>query len=205
MRSIRTLGTVMLATAAAVAMAVTTLAAPADASGHAGASSSGAGEPGVNQLGMSPAMFSPAAIIRSNEQTAFNYFVNKGMTKIRAAGIIGNLDQESGMDPTIHQIGGGPGRGIAQWSVGGRWDTYASDNVQWYANKEGKSATSLGLQLDFIWYELHTFSYYGFSQLHQATTIDQAVIAFQNGYEGCGTCNTAARESYAHDAYNRYA
>jgi hypothetical protein len=156
---------------------------------------------------MSPATVSPATINRTNEQTAFNYFVNRGMTKIRAAGVIGNLDQESGMDPTIQQYGGGPGRGIAQWSVGGRWDTYSQDNVVWYAaNKDGGlSRWSLQAQLDFIWYELHTFSYYGFAQLHDATTIDQAVIAFQNGYEGCGDCNTAARESYAHDAYNRYA
>jgi len=202
MRSIRTL----LTTAAALAMVVTTLAAPAGASSTA-ASSPAAPKAGVNQLGMSPATVSPATINRTNEQTAFNYFVNRGMTKIRAAGIIGNLDQESGMDPTIEQYGGGPGRGIAQWSVGGRWDTYAQDNVVWYAqNREtGLTRWSLQTQLDFIWYELHNFSYYGFSELHQATTIDQAVIAFQNGYEGCGTCNTAARESYAHDAYNRYA
>lgn len=183
-----------IALTAATTLALTVAAAPASAA------------TGGNRIGMSPnSSLATASIILSNEQTAFNYFVNKGMTKIRAAGIIGNLDQESGMDPTIHQIGGGPGRGIAQWSVGGRWDTYASDNVVWYANKEGKSATSLGLQLDFIWYELHNFSYYGFAQLHDATTIDQAVIAFQNGYEGCGTCDTAARESYAHAAYNRYA
>lgn len=194
MRSLRTLATAALAAAAAVAVTAS-LATPAGAA------------PTMNAAGMSPAVVSVAAIIRTNEQTAFNYFVNKGMTKIRAAGIIGNLDQESGMDPTIEQYGGGPGRGIAQWSVGGRWDTYSQDNVVWYAaNKDGgKSRWSLTAQLDFIWYELHTFSYYGFAQLHDATTIDQAVIAFQNGYEGCGTCDTAARESYAHDAYNRYA
>lgn len=146
-----------------------------------------------------------ASIVRSNEKAAFDYFVNHGMTKVRAAGIIGNLDQESGVDPTIHQIGGGPGRGIAQWSVGGRWDTYANDNVVAFAKKEGKSATSLSAQLDFVWYELHTYSYYGFAQLHAATTINAAVIAFQDHYEGCGQCNTTARENYAHDAYNRYA
>jgi hypothetical protein len=194
MRPFRSLLAAALTAAAAVAVTAS-LASPANAA------------PTMNAAGMSPAVVSPAAIIRSNEQTAFNYFVNKGMTKIRAAGIIGNLDQESGMDPTIAQYGGGPGRGIAQWSVGGRWDTYSQDNVVWYAaNKDGGlSRWSLKAQLDFIWYELHTFSYYGFSDLHDATTIDQAVIAFQNGYEGCGQCNTAARESYAHDAYNRYA
>src|SRR6185312_11660983 len=116
-----------------------------------------AAAPTMNAAGMSPSVLTVASIIRSNEQTAFNYFVNKGMTKIRAAGIIGNLDQESGMDPTIKQYGGGPGRGIAQWSVGGRWDTYSQDNVVWYAaNKDGGlSRWSLQAQLDFIWYELH--------------------------------------------------
>lgn len=47
---------------------------------------------------------------------------------------MGNLDQESGMSPTIKQPGG-PGRGIAQWSVGGRWDTYNGDNEVHYTNK----------------------------------------------------------------------
>ena len=55
-----------------------------------------------------------------NDQAAFDYFLGKGLTNYQAAGIVGNLDQESGVDPTAVQSGG-PGRGIAQWSVGGRW------------------------------------------------------------------------------------
>src|SRR6185312_4315016 len=69
----------------------------------------------------------------ANDKTAFEFFVNKGLTKTQAAGIVGNLDQESGMDPTIFQYDGGPGRGIAQWSAGGRWDTTPHANVVWYA------------------------------------------------------------------------
>ncbi|HTZ44791.1 MAG TPA: phage tail tip lysozyme [Jatrophihabitans sp.] len=183
-------GLVAVVTGAAVALTVA--ATPASAAAQ------------MNKAGMSPAAVSPASVDLSNERAAWNYLTGHGMTDIRAAGVIGNLDQESGMDPTIAQYGGGPGRGIAQWSVGGRWDTYSQDNVVWKANQEGKSRWNLTLQLDFIWYELHNFSYYGFSQLHNANTIDDAVIAFQNGYEGCGTCNTAARESFAHAAYNRY-
>ena len=64
-----------------------------------------------------------------NEKPAFDYFRLKGLTDIQSAGIVGNLDAESGLDPTIHQIGGGPGRGIAQWSAGARWDTTPGDNV----------------------------------------------------------------------------
>ncbi len=143
-----------------------------------------------------------AGIIRANEEAAFNYFVGKGLTTVQAAGVIGNLDQESLMDPTIHQIGGGPGRGLAQWSTGGRWDTYPGDNVVEFAN--GADPYGLQVQLDFIWYELTQFSYYGLPQLRAATTIDAAVIAFQDKYEGCGTCHTDRRIAYANEAYNLY-
>jgi len=71
--------------------------------------------------------------LSANEQTAFTFFVNKGLTNIQSAGVIGNLMQESSMDPGAVEFGGGPGRGIAQWSVGGRWDTSAGDNATSFA------------------------------------------------------------------------
>lgn len=162
---------------------------------------------GANGIGMSPSTVSAVAnIVRANEKTAFDYFVARGLTKRQAAGIVGNLDQESGMDPTIKQYGGGPGRGIAQWSVGGRWDTYSGDNEVHYTNVVlGVSRYNLTGQLKFVWHELTTFSYYGLAQVKASTTINGAVVAFQDHYEGCGTCNTAAREKYAADAYARYA
>ena len=64
---------------------------------------------------------SEAVTENTNDKIAFDFFLAKGLTPVQSAGIIGNLDQESGMDPTIWQYGGGPGRGIAQWSAGGRW------------------------------------------------------------------------------------
>src|SRR5690348_14320426 len=90
----------------------------------------------------------------ANDQAAYNFFVGKGLTSFQAAGIVGNLDQESGVDPASVQYGGGPGRGIAQWSVGGRWDSSYHDNVLWYAGQQGQASGSLNLQLEFIWYEL---------------------------------------------------
>src|SRR5436305_675959 len=102
---------------------------------------------------------SAAATAFANDKTAYDYFAGKGLTNFQAAGIVGNLDQESGVDPGAVQPGG-PGRGIAQWSVGGRWDTDSSDNATAYASQHGQSVWSLQLQLDFIWYELTTFSGY---------------------------------------------
>jgi hypothetical protein len=132
------------------------------------------------------------ASLVSNPTSAFNYFVHQGLTKIQAAGIVGNLMQESGVSPTIEQYGGGPGRGIAQWSAGGRWDSTPSDNVASYASENGESRWTLNTQLGFIWYELTDVGY-GFDSLQAATTIDAAVLAFQDDYEVCGACAESQR------------
>jgi MYXO-CTERM domain-containing protein len=141
------------------------------------------------------------AVTFPNDQAAFDYFLGKGLTNFQAAGIVGNLDQESGVDPTAVQSGG-PGRGIAQWSVGGRWDTDANDNATWYAGQQGQSVDSLQLQLDFIWYELTTFSAYGLASLEASTDVTGATTAFQNDFEGCGMCDAAQRIAYAQNVLN---
>jgi hypothetical protein len=184
--------------AGALTLAGTT--APAQASPQTSAAAASAASHG----GMSPNN-SPIApsVITQNEQAAFNYFVAKGLTAQQSAGVIGNLDQESGMDPTIWQYGGGPGRGIAQWSAGGRWDTDPGDNVAAFAN--GGNVYDLTLQLDFIWFELTSFPGYGLGDLQAAGTIDDAVIAFQDKYEICGACNSTNRINFAYAAYNAYA
>lgn len=165
----------------------------------AGCAAGGGGSTGGETLGTSDEASS------ANDHTAFDFFVAKGLTDVQAAGIVGNLDQESSMSPTVHQYGGGPGRGIAQWSAGGRWDSDYHDNVVWYAGTQGESATSLQLQLQFIWYELETFHNYGLASLRAAGSITSAVVAFQDDFEGCGTCDESNRISYAQAAYNAFA
>jgi hypothetical protein len=136
------------------------------------------------------------AALSSAEHSAYNYFVAKGLTKFQAAGIVGNLMQESNVIPTAVEYGGGPGRGIAQWSVGGRWDHSANDNVTLYANQHGVSRWALNTQLDFIWYEL-THIGYGYSQLKATTNVTSATTVFQDRYEICGTCDSSKRITYA--------
>lgn len=162
--------------------------------------------PGVNTHGMSPnATMAPLAASTANQRAAFNYFVGKGLTKIQAAAIVGNLMQESGVDPTAVQYPSGPGRGIAQWSVGGRWNADYHDNMTWYASAYGLSRWSLSAQLAFTWYELRTFSYYGLGSLRSANNLTSAVTAFERHFEGCGDCRTSTRIAYARQVYNRYA
>jgi hypothetical protein len=137
------------------------------------------------------------AALSSSEQTAFNYFVGKGLTQVQSAGIVGNLIQESNVIASAVEFGGGPGRGIAQWSVGGRWDTSSGDNVTAYSNQQGVSRWTLSTQLDFIWFELSNFSGYGLASLKAATTVSAATNAFMAKFEICGTCNASGRVSYA--------
>ena len=144
------------------------------------------------------------AALSSSEQSAFNFFVSKGLTQIQSAGVIGNLMQESSVNPAAVQYGGGAGRGIAQWSVGGRWDTDRNDNVAAYASARGLSRWALGAQLDFTWYELETFSGYGLAELRAASTVSAATIAFQDRFEGCGQCDQSQRIRYAEEALSAY-
>ena len=142
--------------------------------------------------------------LSSNEHAAFDYFVARGLTKKQSAGIVGNLIQESTVRPNAVEYGGGPGRGIAQWSVGGRWNASHDDNVAWYAALHGESRWTLHTQLAFTWYELHTVGGYGLSALRKATTVKAATIAFERDFEKCGECDESKRYEYAKQVYHAY-
>jgi len=138
----------------------------------------------------------------ANDKAAFDFFIAKGLTNFQAAGIVGNLDQESGVNPNSVQSGG-PGRGIAQWSVGGRWDTSANDNATSYAASQGEARNSLNLQLEFIWYELSNFNY-GLAGLRATTNVTDATVEFMTKFEICGNCVQTQRVSYAQAVLNAY-
>jgi hypothetical protein len=142
------------------------------------------------------------AALGNNPQTAFNYFVAKGLTQAQAAGIVGNLMQESSVMPTAVQPGG-PGRGIAQWSVGGRFNT-GPKSLTAFAASRGASKWALTTQLDFVWYELATVGGYGFTELRATTTVSGAVTVFQNKYEICGQCEQGKRLTYANEVLSKY-
>src|SRR5579859_3127536 len=151
----------------------------------------------------------PVSDLFPNDKTAYDYFVGKGLTNFQSAAVVGNLDQESGVNPTISQNGGGPGRGIAQWSTGGRWDTTQGDNLVAFANMQGMPTSSLQVQLDFIWYELGMFTSYGLAPLRASTTIENATQVFEDQFEGCvyanfPVCNLPQRITYAKGVFAAY-
>jgi hypothetical protein len=153
---------------------------------------SGAGDVGTSEAELS-----------SPKKSAYNFFIGKGLKDYQAAAIIGNLMQESSVDPTAVEYGGGPGRGIAQWSVGGRWDHSSGDNLVAFAAKHGLSRWSLQAQLEFIWYELTTFGY-GFGALKNSSNVVEATIIFQDDFEICGTCVQSTRIAYAEQVLSEY-
>ncbi len=111
--------------------------------------------------------------------------------------------QESSVRPTAVEYSGGPGRGIAQWSVGGRWDTDPS-NVTTFAAARGANRWSRSTQLDFIWHEFTVVGGFGLSEMRATTTLSQAVIVFQNRYERCGSCAQGKRLEYAQQALTQF-
>ena len=95
---------------------------------------------GLSDLNYTP--YKPVNIT-GQAKKAYNYYLNRGVKANVAAGIVGNLYKESGLNPTA--IGDkGTAYGVAQW----RGDRLS--NLKKYASSKGKSHADLTTQLDFI-------------------------------------------------------
>lgn len=110
-----------------------------------------------------------------NAEYAYSWLVNHGLTRAGAAGVVGNLMAESGLDP--HAVGdGGTSFGIAQWHEG-RGDAMK----QFVAAHGGKN--DLDTQLGFLFHELK--SGYGGLLDHLSSThnVGEAAAAWMKQYE----------------------
>lgn len=87
------------------------------------------------------------ARLTGDEATVAAYLLDKGLDPVHVAAIMGNMEAESGIDPTAKEVGGG-GRGLCQWT-GGRFSQLCA-----YAASRSKDWTDIHLQLDFLWAEL---------------------------------------------------
>ncbi|MDB5184884.1 MAG: murein hydrolase [Candidatus Saccharibacteria bacterium] len=136
-----------------------------------------------------------------NIQKAYNYLVGRGLTPEQASGVVGNLMQESGVNPASNQNGGGAGRGIAQWSVDGRWK-----GVLALAKSEGKDPTDLSVQLDFLWSEMSPGGSRGgvLAALKATSDVISATTVFEQQYESAGTPNMPNRINYAQSILTKY-
>jgi hypothetical protein len=122
-----------------------------------------------------------------NVKVAFTFFVANGFTPQEAAGIVGNLQEEStnDLDPTI--ANGSGNYGIAQWG-----EPRLSAMRLWVSGKEGGDPASLGGQtgkigqLNYIIQELNT-SYNNVDKaVKSENTIDAVVHEWNYYYEASG-------------------
>lgn len=108
---------------------------------------------------------------------AVQYFISKGWTPAQAAGIVGNLQAESGADLKTNAVGdGGQAYGIAQWHP---------DRQAKFKRAFGKDIRQAGFkeQLAFVQWELENSEANAAAQLKKAKTPQQAAAAFDQYYE----------------------
>jgi hypothetical protein len=127
-----------------------------------------------------------------NGSKIWNFLAGKGMSSSAIAGVMGNLQQESGLNPNA------PGGGLAQW-IGGR-----QTQLKKYAKAHGLSSNSIDAQLGFMWKEMSSGNYGNMSSMNNMTS-QQAAKYFEQHYEKAGIPALSKRESYAQGFYNKYA
>jgi hypothetical protein len=132
-----------------------------------------------------------------NVQQSYNYFLGKGLNPTQSAAIVGNLMEESNVDPNSVQGGGGAGRGIAQWSVNGRWQ-----GVLALAQLQNLPVTTLSVQLDFMWQELNSDYSGALNALRLSNNLAGAVTVFEQYYEAAGSPNMSVRIADAQQVLN---
>lgn len=117
----------------------------------------------------------------ANANTALSYFKSKGYSEQQAAGIVGNLQAESGLQINPAAIGdGGKAWGIAQWHPDRRGIWEKATGKKWQSDG---SSPNFKEQLDFIIYELQRTESRANKRLQATKTAEDAASVFDQYYE----------------------
>lgn len=122
---------------------------------------------------------SAGEITGSGSKKIWNFFKDKGLKDHQIAGIMGNLQQESGLDPTNENAETGA-YGIAQWAFDRKKE------LQNYAKSKGTKASDLDTQLDFLWKELKGSENSAYKHLLGTKNVGDATTSFATKYERMG-------------------
>lgn len=140
-----------------------------------------------------------------NAEKIWGYLSQQGFSSEATAGIMGNLMQESGLDPNATNSNGA--YGIGQW-MGGR-----KKNLEKFAEGKGLKANSLEAQLQFLMHELEggdsrTASILnengGLGALKGSNNVDSATSLFEKAFERSGGDSMGKRQNYADGFYDKY-
>ncbi|MDU2263632.1 MAG: phage tail spike protein [Enterococcus faecalis] len=126
-----------------------------------------------------------------NAWAVWQFLKSKGYSEQAAAGILGNMEQESGIMPDIDEGGGGPGYGLVQWTspiAGESGRAY----VQRLLGQAGISGDyrNITTQLKLLDWHMHNGQYipsaaypYSVAQFKALTDIGTATMAFEENFE----------------------
>jgi hypothetical protein len=124
----------------------------------------------------------PPASSGSQSKLVWDTLISHGMSQEAAAGVLGNLQQESNVDPTVIQ-NGGPGMGLAQWSRGGRWDN-GPNSMLTYSNLRGLDPWSGETQVEFMLFEMGSaWGGFDLDKFKAMTDIAEATVYFHDVFE----------------------
>jgi len=126
----------------------------------------------------------------NNAQIIAAFLKGKGLSDAAVAGILGNLQEESSLNPDAYN-GNEGAIGIAQWEGGRR------TALQAFARANGTSETDLNTQLNFLWHELNTSERSSLSAIQSASSASEAAAIWDEKYERSAGTTRNARVSYA--------
>lgn len=125
-----------------------------------------------------------------NSSDVVQFFKSKGLSEEQARGIVGNLMQESKLNPKA--VGdGGRSYGIAQWN-GTRLQGLIN-----FAQRKKTSTDDLNTQLEYIWEELNSTEKTALRALKSSSNIRQATTTFMKYYERPGNPKLEKRIQFA--------
>ena len=165
----------------------------------------------------------------TNAEKIWNYLKGKGLNDYGAAGVLGNLNAESALNPHNLQntfekklgytddtyvaavdsgaytnfVKDSAGFGLAQWTYWSR-----KQNLLNFAKSAGKSIGDLEMQLDFLWKELSESYKSVLTTLKTATSVLEASNAVLLKYERPADQSETVqkrRASYGQSYYDKYA
>ncbi len=126
-----------------------------------------------------------------NAWAVWQFLKSKGYSEQAAAGILGNMEQESGIMPDIDEGGGGPGYGLVQWTspiAGESGRAY----VQRLLGQAGISGDyrNITTQLKLLDWHMHNGQYipsaaypYSVAEFKALTDIGTTTMAFEANFE----------------------
>lgn len=142
-----------------------------------------------------------------NGQTAFNFFTSQGLAPHQAAGIVGNLQGESGQGLNPNAVNKGDGRDGSD-SIGiGQWNGTRAEALKAYAAEKGTSWNDLNTQLEFLHSELkgpESKAYAGLTSAKTPEEAGQAMLAYERPKDWNKPGAHPERAQYAARAFASY-